>query len=166
MECNHGHFTFDSIQYPVQTLELASSIFRPKRATAAHSLANRKQFWGKMISPSLTFYLRNKICLLIGQDIFPSSSPSLSLCRLACGCPFRLLPRCVAGRPVIVTVCFRQGFVILCCQVEHAHWQLPTVCRFQLVGSVQFSSVGLSWAELSWVQFGWWGWRWSLDLSV
>jgi len=79
MECNHGHFTFDSIQYPVQTLELASSIFRPKRATAAHSLANRKQFWGKMISPSLTFYLRNKICLLIGQDIFPSSSPSISL---------------------------------------------------------------------------------------
>lgn len=48
-------------------------------------------------------------------------SLSLSICRPPCGCPFRLLPRCVAGRPVIVTVCFRKGFVILCCQVEHAH---------------------------------------------
>jgi len=66
---------------------------------------------------------------------------------LLCGCPFCLLPRCVAGRPVIVTVCFRQGFVILCCQVEHAHWQLPTVCRFQLVGSVRLVWVG----RLTWV---------------
>lgn len=55
-------------------------------------------------------------------------SPSLydrSAVVLFAFCPVAL----PASSPVIVTVCFRQGFVILCCQVEHAHWQLPTVCR-------------------------------------
>lgn len=154
MECNHGHFTFDSIQYPVQTLELASSIFRPKRATAAHSLANRKQFWGKMISPSLTFYLRNKICLLIGQDIFPSSSPSISLSlslylqaalRLSFS-PFAPL-RC---RPSCHRYCLLSAGI---CNIMLSSRTCPlTVTNCLPVPARRFSSVQFGWVELSWVE--------------
>lgn len=79
---------------------------------------------------------------------------ALRLCQclsLLCGCPFCLLPVALpAGRAVIVTVCFRQGFVILCCQVEHAHWQLPTVCRQLGSSSLEFREPG-SLGRLTWV---------------
>lgn len=74
----------------------------------------------------------------------PSFSLSLSLWLCSAVVLFAFCPVALpASSPVIVTVCFRQGFVILCCQVEHAHWQLPTVCRLQLdSSSLEFREPG------------------------